>query len=211
MRLCLMLLPLATLLSAAPGKDFLTADEIDQVRLAQDPNDRLKLYTQFARQRVELIKQIAVRQKPGSAGLMQDTIEEYSQIIDAIDTVTDEALQRKLDVKEGIKAVTDAEKEFVPQLRKVEESKPKDLSRYQFALAQAIETTQDSLDLANEDLRKRSSEVAEREQREKKELESMMQPKDLEGKKAEEKKQAADQKKGKPPTLLRKGETVKQQ
>jgi len=52
--------------------------------------------------------------------------------------------------------------------------------------------------------------VQAREAKQKKELEGMMQPKDLEEKKAAEAKAAEEQqKKGKKPTLLRKGETVK--
>jgi len=48
--------------------------------------------------------------------------------------------------------------------------------------------------------------VQAKEERDKKELESMMQPKDLEAKKAEEKKAAAAENKRKAPTLYRKGE-----
>ena len=77
-------------------------------------------------------------------------------------------------------------------------------------MKQAIETTTDSLELSQEDLATRSTEVQTKAAQEKKEIEAIMQPKDLEAKKAEEQKTATDQKKQrKPPTLLRKGEEVK--
>lgn len=190
--------------------DFLTSDEVDQVRLAQDPNDRVKLYTLFAKQRLDQVQHLIKEQKPGRAGLIHDLLDQYGHIIDAIDTVADDALLRKLDITAGMKEVTSAEKEFLPALEKIRDGQPPDLARYEFMLSQAIDSTQDSLDASTEDLGKRSAEVQARDAREKKDLESMMQPKDLEQKKAAEKKEAADQKKRKPPTLLRKGETVKQ-
>ena len=195
---------------AAQTRDFLTADEIDQVRVAQEPNERLKLYAHFARQRLDLLQHMFAQNKPGRSALIHDTLDDYTKIIDAIDTVTDDALKRKITLDEGVAAVAQAEKEMLPVLQKFEESAPKDISRYQMSLKQAIETTSDSLELAQEDLQKRSKSVQAKEEREQKEIESVMQPKDLEEKKAEEKKAAAEQKKGrKPPTLLRKGEEVK--
>ena len=210
MRTALALLIVGCSLPAFAQRDFLTADEADQIRLAQDPNDRLKLYLHFAKQRLAIVQHLLEQEKAGRASLIHDSLEDYNNIIDAIDVVADDALQRKLEIDAGMKAVTDAEKEMLQILDKLAQSQPADLARYKFVLDQALETTRDSLDAAQEDLQKRSEEVAAKQEREKKQIETMMQPKDLEEKKATEKKAAEEGKpKPKPPTLLKKGETIK--
>jgi hypothetical protein len=203
------------LLLAAPlfaQRDFLNADEIDQIKEAQDPVDRLKLYAKFARQRVELVQNIFSKDKPGRSLLMHDALEDYSKILDAIDDVTDDALLRKLEVKLGLEAVIAAEKQTLPILQKLQSSQPKDLSRYDFALKQAIETTEDSLQASQADLGKRSRDVEARETREKKELEQLGAQADPDAKQAAEEKKAGSSgdeqqtPKRKAPTLKRPGE-----
>src|SRR5438067_3103155 len=97
---------------------------------------------------------------------------------------------------------------MLPELEKIRDSKPKDMERYEFALTQAIETTDDSLKLAQEDLGKRGQDVQTREEKQRKAIEAEMTP--VGGKKSEEKKKAEggeeEKPKRKPPTLLRPGE-----
>jgi len=195
----------------AQQRDFLTGDETDQVRLAQDPNDRLKLYVHFAKQRLNIAKSALSKEKAGRSILVHDALEDYGQIIDAIDTVSDDALKRKLDIKEGMAAVAASEKELLEGLEKIRDSQPQDMARYEFVLKQAIDTTRDSLDLSQEDMAARANAVQAQAEKEKKDLESMMQPKDLAAKKAEEKKTAQTENKRKPPTLYRKGEQENKQ
>ncbi len=194
------------LVLAAPlfaQRDFLTADEIDQVKQAQDPNERLKLYANFAKQRVDLVQNLLSKEKAGRSLMVHDALEDYSKILDAIDDVTDDALLRKLEVKQGLEAVASAEKQILPVLQKIQNSQPKDVSRYDFALKQALETTQDSLQSSQEDLATRSKDVEAREAKEKKELEQASTPTERAEKKADEKKQEP---KRKAPTLKRPGE-----
>jgi hypothetical protein len=192
----------------AQDHDFLTSDEIDQVRLTQEPNARLKLYLKFAQERVAMIQQLLTRNKPDRAILIHDTLGNYEKIIEAIDTVGDDALGRKISVEEGMKAVAPAERKMSEELKKIADAPPKDYEIYEFALSQAIETTDDSADLSGGDLGKRAAEVQSRDQKQRSELESLMSPEEKAAAKKQDK-TAEAKKTTKAPTLLRPGEKLK--
>ena len=101
-------------------------------------------------------------------------------------------------------AVAWAEKEMLESLTKIQDAEPKDLVRYQFALKEAIDTTRDSIELSQEDLKTRSQEVDAKVKKDKAEIEAVLKPKELEERKAAEKKEVETKRKA--PTLRRKGE-----
>jgi hypothetical protein len=209
MKLLMVCLMLAA--PAAPQHDFLNSGEVQQIRDAQEPNLRLKLYADFSKVRIDLVKNLLGKDKPGRSAMIHDVLEEYCKILDAIDTVADDAIARHVDVQAGLGAVAAVEKDTLPLLRKFQASQPKDLDRYDFVLQQAIETTTDSLDAAQEDLGKRTEEVKSRVDQEKRDRMESMSPVEREAKQAADQraaeKQAADeQKQKKAPTLYRPGE-----
>jgi hypothetical protein len=192
-------------------RDFLTADETDQIKEAQEPNTRLSLYAKFARERIDLVKTLLARDKPGRSLMIHDTLDDYTKIIDAIDVVADDAIERKRDVKQGLGLVAAAEKEMLPLLQKIHDNPARDADRFEFALKTAIDTTADSLDSAQEDLGLRTKAVAERAAKEEKARRDAMAPTEREAREAQDKKIAADEAKKKEqekkaPTLLRPGE-----
>jgi hypothetical protein len=205
---------LLCLLLAAPilaQRDFLTADEVEKIREAQEPNLRLQLYADFARNRVDLVKNQLGKEKAGRSVMVHDALDEYCKILDAMDTVADDAAARHIDIQAGLNAIAAVEKDALPALQKILDGHPRDLERYDFVLQQAIETTTDSLDAAQEDLGKRGSEVQSRQAKERKEQLDAMSPIEREAKQAadrqtEEKKAADERNEKKPPTLYRPGE-----
>ena len=207
---------LMCILLAAPlfaQRDFLTADEADQIREAQAPAERLQLYARFAGTRIKLVEQLLSKEKAGRSLMVHDALEDYSNIIDAIDDVVDDALKRGLQVKPGLDSVTAMEKETLAALQRLDASHPKDRERYAFVLQQALETAGDSLQESQQDLGARKAAVEARDAREKKETEALMSPTEVATRHAEEKKTAEKEakEKRKIPTLLRKGEKLPDQ
>lgn len=207
-RRSILVLPLGAVLLAQ--KDFLTEDEIERVRLVQEPNERMQLYLLLARQRVDQLGQLFSKEKPGRSILIHDLLDQYAKIVEAIDIVADDALRRGKALDETMQAVVKGEKVLLDKLEKFAEMELKDLSRYEFALTTAIETTKDSIESGEEDLAARGSRAVEQVQKEKAQRESLLTAEEKDEKAEQSKKLDGDPKlKGrKPPTLRKKGEVV---
>ena len=201
----------ATAASAFAQRDFLTPDEVEKVREAQLPNDRLKLYALLARQRLDQLQRLLEKEKKGRSATVRELLEDYSNIIDAIDTVSDDALKRGADIAEGTTAVTDSEKRFLAQLQKIKARAPADMDLYAVALREALASTSDSMELAKEDTGSRSAKLSAEDKKLKEEAAQELAAEDAKGKPVTEAKNGdARPDDGKPkrkaPTLLRKDE-----
>ncbi|HEY3825970.1 MAG TPA: hypothetical protein VGL82_15500 [Bryobacteraceae bacterium] len=212
------ILPICAALAALAGpgralaqRDFLTQDEIEKVREAQLPNDRLKLYALLAKQRLDQLQRLLQKEKKGRSLSVRELLEDYAGIIDAIDTVSDDALKRGVDIAEGTTSVTASEKSFLAELKTIQQRNPADIDLYDVALKEAIAGTSDSLDLAAEDVASRGAKLSAEDKQAKEEAEKTLAAEDGKGKPPEETKTAEAKSddgkpKRKPPTLLRPGE-----
>ena len=105
--------------------------------------------------------------------MVRQLLEDYTQIIDAIDTVSDDALKRKLDIAEGIAAVAAASKNFLGMLQRIEDGQPHDLDMYDVALKDAIGNASGHLGGLRRDLGKRAEVVVAKAAEEKKKVEEL--------------------------------------
>lgn len=186
--------------------DFLTADEANQVRNMQDPSERLTLYLHFAKQRLDQVSQLLAKDKAGRSALIHDLLEDYTKIIDAMSTVSDDAVRHHWDITKGNASVAHEIPAMLEQLQKIQDAGPKDIARYDFALKEAIDATADTQDASHETAQDRTADIAAQEKAKKAEQRANMTPEEraaaqkADDKKAEEKKKA--------PTLLRPGEAL---
>jgi len=215
--LCGALALLAPFLSTAQeyigGRDFLTEHEVDLVREAQEPNKRIETYLHFARLRLELIQQKLAVEAPGRSVEIHRNLGEYSKIIEAVDTVVDDALVRDVDITKAIELITKQETEFLAALKKIEENPAGDHFRYEFILDDAMEITSDSLDLTQGDLAERKREIQERDVDDRKTVDDGMAPemrKEMEKAREAARTREAEEKR-KRPTLMKPGEKKENQ
>ena len=169
-RLFLLVAASAFLAPALPGqrREFLTDGEIFQIREAQEPNARLKLYVQFARGRLDAVEKALAGSDPDRAAYIHDNLREYDQIIDAIDQNAEQAVKRRDLARKGLELALKEEPEFLKLLEAFRARNPKDLEQYRFVLTQAIETTQGSIEVLRDALGKQPKDrKGEREEKKK--------------------------------------------
>ncbi len=202
--------PLAAQQEWIGTRDFLTEHEVDQIRMAQDPNVRLETYLHFATLRLALLDQLFETEEAGRGGKVHQNLDEFGRILEAVDMVIDDALLRDIDLTEGLELVRTQEPLFLARLEKIRDSEPEDLWRYEFVLEDAIEITNDSMELAGVDARERKRDLIEADEAEKAAREATMTATRREEVKEarQEIEQQEEEAESKRPSLLKPGETL---
>lgn len=162
-RAALILSSLLTLFSSLPSQkrtDPLNPLEIDQLRDAMlDPDERLKLYVQFSRDRMTKLEQMRADPKAAERGLRtHEMLQDFLTIYDELNDNVDMYVGRKNDIRKPMKLVIQADIEFQSRLRALKDSanaNPAEAKQYEFVLTDAIDT----VDSSAEDHRKTLTEV----------------------------------------------------
>ena len=135
-----------------PDKDYLSDAESDEIRDAVTYSAKIKLFVQFAGDRVLKIKYELAHLDPTDrrqGERINDLLNAYAGCIDDGDEIVGVAVDKQVDVHDAMKIFDARAKEFLPYLQGLEPSAPL-LDDYKDNLDDAIEATQDAIsDLAD--------------------------------------------------------------
>ena len=141
--------------AAQRHSDPLTQTEIDQLRdTATEPEQRMKLYVEFARARLVAVERMRADPKVTDRGTKTHAgLEDFLSVYDELNDNLDNFVDRKSDLRKALKFVIQGDTEFQAKLRalKNDAGASKDEAKeYEFLLSNAMET----VDMSAEDHRK---------------------------------------------------------
>jgi chromosome segregation ATPase len=139
---CLILL---TVGHAQRRQDPLNPLEVDKLRdAAQDPDTRLKLYVEFARDRLTALEQMRVDPKvTDRAQQTHDRLQDFVDVYDELDDNIDNFVKREDDLRKPLKRILEADSEFQAKLRALHDAAdvhPEEAKQYEFLLSTALDT-----------------------------------------------------------------------
>jgi hypothetical protein len=149
--------------------DPLSQIEINQLRDAMvEPDQRLKLYVTFVRDRMTKLEQMRSDPKTTDrAHQTHDMLADFLAVYDELNDNIDMYVGRKDDIRKPLKLVIEADVEFQSKLRALKDAANTDAAeskQYEFLLSNAIET----VDASAEEHRSTVTEVQEYVKRKKK-------------------------------------------
>jgi hypothetical protein len=137
---------LAIAVRAQHRRDPLNDQEIEKIRdAAQLPEERLKLYVEFARARLDKLPQI--RSDPKATDRDQqihDALQDFLDIYDELNSNVDTFADRGSDLRKALKPVIEADTEFGSKLRAFKSESGSDrehAKEFEFLLGSALEAT----------------------------------------------------------------------
>lgn len=129
----------------AQKKDYLTQLEADKIRDAEETSPRIKLFLEFAADRLKKFQYELAR--PSTERLRGERLNvllnAYTGCVDDASDLIDLGREKQEDIRAGIKEMQKRLKEFLPTLEKLH-SEGKDLALYKDTLLDAIDATHEA-------------------------------------------------------------------
>lgn len=142
-------LAIGLLLATAKAQDqpdFLSPGEADKIRDAQDPNDRIKLFLDFAGDRLKKLQYELHLTTPqvNKQELINGLLSAYSGCIDEAADRVQEGQQNSAKIRPAIKEMQKRTKDYLEALKTIEAVNGPDMASYKDSLDDAIAGTQDA-------------------------------------------------------------------
>jgi hypothetical protein len=133
---------------AAQKKDYLSDAEGDKIRDAYTPAARIKLFLEFADDRLKKFDYELNRKAfdPRRDEVLNALLNAYAGCVDDAADQIQAARERKMDVREAVKTMKSKDQEFLAQLQKYDGDKSSPgFDMYKDTLEDAIDGTKDAL------------------------------------------------------------------
>jgi hypothetical protein len=133
--------------------DTLTEAQVEKIREAGiDPNERIKLYTEFLNDHVNIVKSLTNRRTSDARAQHLDLeLQNVADLMDEVGTNLDEYSDRHADMRGALKLLADESQRWLTTLKALAGEEPFDLSR-----KDAIEAGEDLTDQAQRLLREQT-------------------------------------------------------
>ena len=126
-------------------KDYLTALEADKIRDAETPNERIKLFLQFADDRLKKFQyELDHPSQSRHVEMLNYLMNGYIGCVDDASDLIQEGLEKQQNIRSGIDLMANKTKEFLEVLKKIS-AEGKEIETYKINLDDAIEGTQDAI------------------------------------------------------------------
>jgi hypothetical protein len=186
---------LAVSLGVAAGaekSDYLSDDEVEELREAQGPSERIEKYLSFVQ--IRLTRFDDYRNRPPSPdydipGYLDTQLDQYIRITDALQDWIEDHFDRRDDMRAGLKKALEMGSHQLEQLRHIEQSSDPYAAGYRKSLDDAIDDFTDALDGAAKALSEQSKLFGELKREEKADAQT------LKVREKEEKKRTRDEEK----------------
>jgi hypothetical protein len=134
-------------------RDILTEAQIEKIREAGiDPNERIKLYTEYVNDHVNTVRSLINRGKSDArARRLDGELQDVADLMDELGSNLDEYSDRHADIRRALKTLADESQHWLTTLKALAGEEPFDLSR-----KEAIETGEDLTDQAQRLLREQT-------------------------------------------------------
>jgi hypothetical protein len=134
---------------AAQEPDYLTREEVELVREAQDPNKRVPLFLKFAGIRMTEFELALAGEARPQTDAMMDLLNNYIRAVDDTSGALQDALDRGgVDMSKTRKLLEETGKDFLSRLEKIQEQDKLANEEFRWDMEDALQATQDLLELA---------------------------------------------------------------